>query len=327
MSSNADYWTLGERGWPIATATHVPLALAVFAIGEAQAPIDWTGKEGSDHAANVKKPHLDRFLRYASPRQRDLAVSILGLSADVRSPLDEHKWSEARRLLDEKYRPYQAGQERLRNAQNEIRRAAIWNEIETFVRFDGSITMYPIPPDAWSVISSAVFERCRVNPRDWNTTAFDGRDFGSVFVSRSSLDALANSKSVDPASQTTPALGTPKPTPLEGPILRTGLPGRPSSLEVVIPEARRRAASGAFPDTQNQFFEQLSNWLKTTYPEAASAKVSAMKMNAELREIYRSAKATRDAARSKKGTRYRSLIIVAGGFLTDFSDLLLGAVS
>jgi hypothetical protein len=90
---------------------------------------------------------------------------------------------------------------------------------------------------------------------------------------------------------------------LERVVLRSGLVGRPTSMHLLVPEARRRAASGNFPDKQKLFFEQLSEWLKSTYPNAPSAKVSAMKMNAELCEIHRSAKAARDEIRSKNRTR------------------------
>ncbi len=48
---------------------------------------------------------------------------------------------------------------------------------------------------------------------------------------------------------------------------RTGVPGRPSSVDLILPEAQRRlSAGGALPSTLAAFATEMSDWLKSAHP-------------------------------------------------------------
>jgi hypothetical protein len=59
-----------------------------------------------------------------------------------------------------------------------------------------------------------------------------------------------------------------------GPVTtyKTGSPGRPSSVHLIVPEADRRISTGEVPDSLAAFARSLSEWLKTTHPTAARMK-------------------------------------------------------
>jgi hypothetical protein len=51
-------------------------------------------------------------------------------------------------------------------------------------------------------------------------------------------------------------------------IFRPGAPGRPGSIHLVLPEARRRIEQQDLPETLKVFSGQLAAWLKANYPLA-----------------------------------------------------------
>lgn len=178
MSLNEDYWFRGD--WPPETANHVPLAASVMAIGKLLAGDEWTGGEGRDSATVIYRREIKRG-------QAAIAAARRG---ERRAPKEETpnlssvQWLElSRRTTSD---PHIPGHRRLRAAQAEIVRAAIWGEIETYYRAQGSADMTPIPADAWAAMSfDAVFKRCQT---DWDN--YRTRDGSSpIFVSRKSLDA------------------------------------------------------------------------------------------------------------------------------------------
>jgi hypothetical protein len=70
-------------------------------------------------------------------------------------------------------------------------------------------------------------------------------------------------------------------------IFRTGLAGRPSSINLVLPVAQSRLTAGDYPDTQAKFSEQLAEHLKKTMPNAPRMTPKAIRNNPEFKELWR----------------------------------------
>lgn len=185
MSVHNEYWFRGV--WPPETAKHVPLAAAVMAVGPVLAGPEWRGDERRDSATITywRRIHSMRALEKAARRG-------VPASYDTTPNLSVNEWLELSRKPTPE--PHLPGHRRLRAAQSEIVRAAIWGEIETFYRARGAIEMSPIPADAWASMSfDAVYKSCETDADNYRT-----RD-GScpIFVSRKSLEAYLRSKAPD----------------------------------------------------------------------------------------------------------------------------------
>lgn len=70
--------------------------------------------------------------------------------------------------------------------------------------------------------------------------------------------------------------------------LKSGLVGRPTSMHLILDEAKRRTADSEYkmPTTKAEFVRQLVEWLKTDYPGAAPAQCKTAGNNSELKRIY-----------------------------------------
>ncbi len=68
---------------------------------------------------------------------------------------------------------------------------------------------------------------------------------------------------------------------------RTGAAGHPTSIHLVMKEARRRLDAGDYPEFLTTFSEELANWLKVTEPEAAPMTAKTIRNNSELRSLWR----------------------------------------
>jgi hypothetical protein len=67
---------------------------------------------------------------------------------------------------------------------------------------------------------------------------------------------------------------------------RMNAPGHQTALQIVDGEAYRRIMSGMAPDTLGQFAEQLLDWLRESYPDAAS--VTQHEVENQIRETWHS---------------------------------------
>ena len=70
----------------------------------------------------------------------------------------------------------------------------------------------------------------------------------------------------------------------EGADERTGVPGRPSSIHLLLPEARRRLDAGQVPKSITVFSRELADWFKINYPRKMPLKPRSIE-NA-LRELW-----------------------------------------
>jgi hypothetical protein len=68
---------------------------------------------------------------------------------------------------------------------------------------------------------------------------------------------------------------------------RTGGQGKPSSMFLIIDEARRRSESDAVPHSKKLFTEQLSDWLAAEHPLAPPTTPKTIGNNATISEIHR----------------------------------------
>jgi hypothetical protein len=70
-------------------------------------------------------------------------------------------------------------------------------------------------------------------------------------------------------------------------IFKTGLAGRPTSINLVLPMARSRLNAGDYPDTQAKFSEQLAEDLAKAEPHAPRMTPKAIRNNPEFKELWR----------------------------------------
>ena len=73
----------------------------------------------------------------------------------------------------------------------------------------------------------------------------------------------------------------------DSPVLATGAPGRPTSMQLVHPEHQRRLDAGAAERALSAEAAALAAWLKKTYPNAPSLTVKTIENN--IRERHREA--------------------------------------
>lgn len=80
-----------------------------------------------------------------------------------------------------------------------------------------------------------------------------------------------------------------------GPVVtyKTGAAGRPTSIPLILSEARKRIVAQEYFANQEAFFDRLGKWLSEVHPGAALPSAKTMKNNPDLRNLWRSYKATR----------------------------------
>ena len=71
--------------------------------------------------------------------------------------------------------------------------------------------------------------------------------------------------------------------------LHSGAPGRPSSMHLVIAEAKRRIAAEKLPDSKTQFGKELSEWLKAERPDYPPVTQKTVTNNREITSLFRKA--------------------------------------
>ena len=72
-------------------------------------------------------------------------------------------------------------------------------------------------------------------------------------------------------------------------LMHSGAPGRPSSMHLVIAEAKRRIAAKKLPDLKTQFGKQLSEWLKADHPGCPPVTQKTVTNNREITSLFRKA--------------------------------------
>src|SRR5882724_1725305 len=70
-------------------------------------------------------------------------------------------------------------------------------------------------------------------------------------------------------------------------IFKSGLAGRPTSINLVLPIALSRLNAGDYPDTQTEFSEQLAEALAKTEPQAPRMTPKAIRNNPKFKELWR----------------------------------------
>ncbi len=71
-------------------------------------------------------------------------------------------------------------------------------------------------------------------------------------------------------------------------IYHTGAAGHPTSMSLILFEAKHRLEHGErLPDTQRAFAEELSAWLRQNHEQAPPARAKTIQNNADFRELWR----------------------------------------
>ena len=78
----------------------------------------------------------------------------------------------------------------------------------------------------------------------------------------------------------------------------TGLAGRPTSIQFVLPMAQERLDAGDYPDSKTEFAEQLAEAFKKAAPKAHHPKPNTIRNNAEFGEMWRRRKPRKDPSLS-----------------------------
>lgn len=74
---------------------------------------------------------------------------------------------------------------------------------------------------------------------------------------------------------------------------KTGAAGRPTSIPLILREARKRIDANEYFANQKEFFDSLGKWLSEVHPNAAVPSAKTMKNNPDLRTLWQSYKAAR----------------------------------
>lgn len=74
---------------------------------------------------------------------------------------------------------------------------------------------------------------------------------------------------------------------------KTGAAGRPTSIPLILGEARKRIEAKEFFANQGAFFDSLRKWLSEAHPDAALPSAKTMKNNSDLRTLWRTSKTSR----------------------------------
>jgi hypothetical protein len=74
----------------------------------------------------------------------------------------------------------------------------------------------------------------------------------------------------------------------------TGLAGRPTSVQFVLPMAQERLDAGDYPDSKTEFAEQLAKAFKEAAPRAHYPQPKTLMTNAEFGEMWRRRKPRKD---------------------------------
>jgi hypothetical protein len=106
-------------------------------------------------------------------------------------------------------------------------------------------------------------------------------DWHDVHLDREKFEALLSGMGVS-VQQTLNA-----DAPAEQKTYKSGAAGRPTSIHLVLPEARSRLDVGDYPDTLAKFSEQLAEALAKSEPHAHPITAKTIRNNAEIRELWR----------------------------------------
>jgi hypothetical protein len=107
------------------------------------------------------------------------------------------------------------------------------------------------------------------------------RDWRDVHLDRKEFEALLQNTGV-PVQQSADADG-----PGDQKIFKSGVAGRPTSINLVLPIALSRLNAGDYPDTQTEFSEQLAEDLAKAEPQAPRMTPKAIRNNPKFRELWR----------------------------------------
>jgi hypothetical protein len=107
------------------------------------------------------------------------------------------------------------------------------------------------------------------------------RDWRDVHLDREEFEDLLRNMGVS-VQQSSYADG-----PGNQKIFKSGLAGRPTSINLVLPIALSRLNAGEYPDTQIKFSEQLAEHLAKAEPQAPRMTPKAIRNNPEFRELWR----------------------------------------
>lgn len=233
-----------DTSWiPGETALHILMQRAIIAIGNATVP-QWDGKEAVEASRPLPLPlppqpsaSQNAIIRATLALKKSLTIPPAGLSAD--------DWVRADEIIKNSRSTAAKAQQRWREACAEFHRAAVMGQIETFLRFENSVALSPVPADVWSVINTKnVFVHFTINLAEPSSNAFAGKGFHPVFVGRSSLNDFVTARTNLKANDLTPDSNDLS-LQLEAQMGVTGDVPEPASSETIIRAAKPETNSHA----------------------------------------------------------------------------------
>jgi hypothetical protein len=119
-------------------------------------------------------------------------------------------------------------------------------------------------------------ERPKFKSQSWFT-----KDWRDVHLDREGFEALLRKMGVSVQQHSDADV------PGDQKIYKTGLAGRPTSINLILPLAQSRLKSGDYPDTQTKFSEQLAEDLAKAEPQAPRMTPKAIMNNSIFKELWR----------------------------------------
>lgn len=289
--ARALFWGLPAR-WPLPWNEGVHLVLAAHQVGQAIFGEKWTGREAGI-AAVGELPPLDRFLATPDNCANVSAVLVLAgilpptlslLEDDAPLSFDAEHYEQARALTaqleaeqPENLRRFASVIECMRVALGRGMIASMLREVA------GGPYSDPLPIGQWQLENPMPrFTMGKMNPASPFEPAFDGPLHRWIFIHREGLHRLLSDlrrqfgngdesnadhpprNEAQPAALAAPV--SPDPEPLS--IYSSGSPGRPSSMQLVELEFRRRVAASETATSNSAEAKALSDWVAKTYPSA-----------------------------------------------------------
>jgi hypothetical protein len=196
------------------------------------------------------------------------AMDAVQYMADDETETTEERSAKVKDLIERLHEAAYAGRIRFRALKSEGDHADGHKHIDRLYFSDPRGLRWEID-EIWARDLSAArpkFESQGSFMREWRDVHLDREEFEALLRNHRSSDTDV------PGAQN---------------IFRTGLAGRPSSINLVLPVAQSRLTAGDYPDTQAKFSEQLAEHLKKTMPNAPRMTPKAIRNNPEFKELWR----------------------------------------
>ena len=209
------FW-LAPSQWPRDPSGFVFLARAVHEIGQTIMKDEWTGSEPTtEHIPCLPTTfglgqypppphHLERAHRLLMKHRPEFNRTPLewGKWGPPSITFSDEEWEAAVELSKQEEQQTLPYVQRFLAVQHKIVEQCEAGKLISFYRWDATGRMFPISREWWNTdLWQFRFIKCEINPKEPMSTAFDGYNFCSIFLTRDSLDLFLNSCPPDRAAR------------------------------------------------------------------------------------------------------------------------------